>query len=89
MEIPDTLQHKIDVFKASGLMFRENDKLFTKIAWQQVMIGQNFVPDDYHPTAQQLSTKELDAMLETIKKIMDKTSVQVPSHAYYIKACLQ
>ena len=88
MEIPDTLQHKIDVFKASGLVFRENDELFTKIAWQQVMIGQNCIPDDYHPTAKQVSTKELDEMLETIKKIMDKTSVQVPSHADYIKACV-
>lgn len=88
MEIPETLQHKIDVFKASGLVFRENDELFTKIAWQQVMIGQNCIPDDYHPTAKQVSTQELDDMLSTIKKIMDKTSVQVPSHADYIKACV-
>ncbi|MEW6989625.1 tryptophan halogenase family protein [Colwelliaceae bacterium 6441] len=87
-DIPETLKHKIDVFKSSGLMFRENDELFTKIAWQQVCIGQNLIPDDYHRTADQLSPQELDEMLTSLKEIMAKTSSKVPSHQHYLNACL-
>lgn len=87
MEIPDSLQHKMAVFKASGLVFRENDELFTKIAWQQVLIGQGLIPEDYHRSADQLSAAELKEMLDTLKEIVTKTANQIPLHKDYIAAC--
>lgn len=88
-EVPDTLKHKIVLFKSSGLVFRENDELFTKIAWQQVFIGQGLIPEDYHRTADQLSIDELHDMLTSIKTIMTKTAGQVPTHQQFIEACLR
>ena len=89
LEIPDTLRHKMELFKSSGLVFRENDELFTKIAWQQVFIGQGLMPEDYHRTADQLNNGELEEMLNSIKQIMSKTAEKVPSHKAFIDACLR
>ena len=41
MEIPDSLAYKIALFKESGNIF----------SWQQVMIGQGSIPQDYYPMA--------------------------------------
>ena len=44
MEIPDTLQHKIELFRATGRRLPEPDELFDLRGWVQVMIGQNIMP---------------------------------------------
>jgi len=89
MEVPGSLTHKMAVFKESGLVFRESDELFTKIGWQQVLIGQGLIPDDYHRKADQLSTQELKELLTSVKEIMAKTADKIPAHNDYIKMCLE
>jgi len=89
LDVPKSLQQKMDVFKASGLVFRENDELFTKIGWQQVFIGQGLIPEDYHRTVEQLSTEELAEMLTSVKQIIAKTADKLPSHKEYLEACLK
>ncbi|OKY26030.1 tryptophan halogenase family protein [Thalassotalea sp. PP2-459] len=88
-EVPQSLKHKMALFKSSGLVFRENDELFTKIAWQQVFLGQGLIPDDYHRSADQLNTDELNEMLYSIKQIMTKTAEKVPPHHQFIDACIR
>ena len=39
MSVPDTLAHKIDLFKANGRVVRENAELFSEISWVEVMLG--------------------------------------------------
>lgn len=88
MSVPSSLQHKMDVFKESGLVFRESDELFTKVAWQQVFIGQGLIPEDYHRRAEQLSNSELKDLLTSVKEVIAKTADKVPDHKDYIKTCL-
>lgn len=40
MSIPDTLAEKIDLFRANGQIFREEDELFTETSWVAVLLGQ-------------------------------------------------
>ncbi|MGJ8678711.1 tryptophan halogenase family protein [Paraglaciecola sp.] len=88
MEVPYSLKHKMDVFKESGLVFRESEELFTKIAWQQVFIGQGLIPDDYHRRADQLSNQELKDLLTSVKEVIAKTADKIPNHGDYIQTCL-
>ena len=44
MEIPDSLQRKIDLFRAKGRIFREGDELFGDPSWVAVCLGQHIVP---------------------------------------------
>ena len=45
MDIPDSLAHKLKLFKQTGKAVRENDELFAEVAWQQVFIGQGLIPN--------------------------------------------
>lgn len=85
MAIPESLQRKIQLFKDSGLFFREDDELFSEVAWQQVMIGQGIEPQSYLSLADQLSKSQLTDMLDSLETLMSQTSKQLMSHNDYLK----
>ncbi|HSG61840.1 MAG TPA: tryptophan halogenase family protein [Pseudomonadales bacterium] len=51
MAIPERLQHKIDLFKQTGVIFNEEHDIFRDSSWLQVMMGQGLEPLDYHPAS--------------------------------------
>ncbi|MDP4537916.1 tryptophan 7-halogenase [Alkalimonas collagenimarina] len=85
MEIPESLQRKIAVFANSGRVFREQDELFAEVAWQQVLIGQGMIPDDYHPLVNALTEPQLQELLEQLKAIMTMTSDKLGSHDAFLR----
>ncbi|MFN3456365.1 MAG: tryptophan halogenase family protein, partial [Novosphingobium sp.] len=44
MEIPASLEHKIELFRETGRVFRKNEELFAENSWVQVMMGQGINP---------------------------------------------
>jgi len=86
MDIPESLQHKIDLFKATATVFRHQDELFTEAAWIQVMLGQGIIPEDYHPLTQAVSQDDLTDYLTNIRKVITTTVSQMPNHKDYIAA---
>ena len=66
MEIPQSLAHKMDLFKQTGKVVRENDELFAEVAWQQVMIGQGLLPDDYGALADSLTNEQLAELFSNL-----------------------
>jgi tryptophan halogenase len=85
MIIPDSLQTKIDLFKASGKVFRYSDELFAEVAWHQVMLGQHLIPDDYHSIADSISDQQLTGMFSDLKALIIKTVSQLPSHEQFLE----
>jgi tryptophan halogenase len=85
MAIPDTLARRMELFRETGKVFREQDELFTEIAWQQVMIGQGIMPRDYHPLVDALSREQLDEFLDGVKKIVEDTVRGLPQHEQYLQ----
>ncbi len=86
MDVPDTLTHKIDLFKASGRIGRDVDDLFRDASWAQVMLGQGILPDDYNPMADKLNDDQLTAFLSDIRTIIEKAVAGLPTHDQYIAA---
>lgn len=86
MEIPDSLKHKMELFKESGRLFREQDDLFIESSWLQVLIGQGIMPKDYHPIANNMSESHIIETLEKIKKIKQEPISKLPSHDEFIKS---
>ena len=84
MSIPESLQTKIDLFKASGKVFRYSDELFAEVAWHQVMLGQHLIPDDYHSIADSISDQQLTGMFSDLKALISKTVSQLPSHEQFL-----
>ncbi|HLU06652.1 MAG TPA: tryptophan halogenase family protein [Woeseiaceae bacterium] len=85
MAIPDTLARRMELFEATGKVFREQDELFTEVAWQQVMIGQGLLPRDYHPLVDALSKHQLAEFLDNLKKIIDEAVASLPDHAQFLE----
>ncbi|MBE0459464.1 tryptophan halogenase family protein [Pseudoalteromonas prydzensis] len=84
MDIPISLQNKIDLFKQTGKLIREDDELFAEIAWQQVMIGQGLEAQDYHPLADALSDEQLAELFTNLKTLINGTVKQLPTHSEFL-----
>lgn len=88
MEIPDTLQRKIDLFRANGRIFREDDELFAEVSWIQVFLGQGIIPRSYDPLADIKSDAQVEQFLGNIESVIAKCVDVMPSHeAFVAKFC--
>lgn len=85
MEVPQSLAHRIDLFRQSGRVFRAPLELFAENSWIQVMLGQGLVPEQYHPVANVMDDAELTRFLESIKTPIDSTVERLPRHQDYLR----
>jgi tryptophan halogenase len=86
MDIPDTLQAKLDLWRASGRIVRHGDELFSEVGWLQLLHGQGIRPAGHHPLADALPEAEIDDYLNDIRAVIQRCVVQMPTHADYIAA---
>ena len=68
MEVPKSLQHKLDQFRSSARVSASFDELFDARAWHQVFLGQNVIPESYHPVADLLSEPRLKEFLDGLER---------------------
>ncbi|HWH17660.1 MAG TPA: tryptophan halogenase family protein [Allosphingosinicella sp.] len=85
MEVPETLRDKIDLFRATGRIFREQEELFVEVGWFQVLTGQNVVPNTYHPMADLLTREELSQFFADLKTIVGAAASRLPAHDDFIR----
>lgn len=84
MKIPDSLAHKIDLFRATGRIERRPNDLFAEPSWLQVLLGQGIEPRSYHALADNLSDQDLDEFMTNVATIIDKAVAHMPSHDDFI-----
>jgi tryptophan halogenase len=80
MDIPDSLTHKIDLFRDAGRIFRYEDELFSRPSWVAVLLGQNIYPKSVDPIVQSLNASEVSRSLESMKSSMNNATTQMPTH---------
>lgn len=85
MDIPETLKHRIALFRETGRVFRMPDELFAENSWIQVMMGQGVMPQQYHPVADVMSEPDLTRFLGDIRSNVDSTVRQLPAHMDYLR----
>ena len=84
MDVPDSLAHKIALFRDTGRVFRRNDELFAENSWVQVMMGQGIMPESHHPITARLSDEDLTQLLATLRQNVATTVRGLPPHADYV-----
>ena len=84
MEIPSTLQHKLDLFVEAGRVFHGEGDVFAENSWTQVMLGQGLMPNQYHPIVNMMSDSELENFLSSLKTMVDQSVKQLPSHELFL-----
>ncbi len=88
MEVPATLQRKIDLWMANARIFREDEELFAEESWIQVFLGQGMVPRGYDPMVRIKSDVQINQFLSNIRLVIGKCVDVMPSHGEYVaKTC--
>ncbi len=85
MPIPDTLTHRIELFRESGRIFKPQNDVFAENSWVQVMMGQGIQPEQYHPIVDMMSKDELRTFLAEIESGVRQLVGQLPSHGEFVK----
>jgi len=84
MSIPDSLQHKMTLFREAGRVFRYEDELFSRPSWVAVMLGQNLKPKVCDPIVSALDPKQVDHSLTSMHRAMAEAAVKMPTHSSFI-----
>jgi tryptophan halogenase len=84
MEIPATLQRKMDLFRANGRIFREDDELFSEESWIQVLLGQGVLPRGYDPLVDLKSTPQIVQFMSNIENTIAKCVAVMPTHEAFV-----
>ena len=84
MPIPDSLQYKIDHFRAHGMLVSDERELFANPSWIAVYLGQGIVPGRAPALAQMRSQVPVADRLASIRSAMDEAVAAMPSHADFI-----
>jgi len=84
MDIPDDLQHRLDLFRDSGRMFEAEFDIFRENSWTQVMLGQGIEPQSYHPIVDQMPEPELRRFMQIQGQKVDHVLKQLPTHQQFI-----
>ena len=84
MELPATLQRKIDLWRSNGRIFREDDELFTEVSWIEVFIGQGIMPKSYDPLVAIKSDSQIEQFLSNIAATINRCVDVMPTHDEYV-----
>ncbi len=85
MDIPESLQRKIDLLESRGRFFKYDDELFNVTSWIAVAIGQGAPPKGYNPLINSLSDNNIKQSLSNIRDAIDKAVLAMPSQQAFIE----
>ena len=85
MEIPDTLAHRIEMFRENGYVWPDQANLFRSHSWIQVMFGQGLFPKHTHGATRILPAESLKAELAKVATSVNQNVAKLPGHEEFIK----
>jgi tryptophan halogenase len=87
MDIPDSLEAKLELFRERGEAHMVSGDLFSETSWFAVLYGQGLIPESYHPIADSLPDDELQLALARVRTAIKQRVESLPSHAEFIESC--
>ena len=87
MEIPDTLQTKIDLFQSRGRLFRYEDELFADANWIAVLVGQEVLPESYDPLVDAVDLDAVRSNFSRLRTRFREVADAMPTHRAFLDQC--
>ena len=84
MSIPDSLRHRIELFRETAGIFCAAEDLFQLTSWLQVLWGQGVRPRAVHPFVDTVAPHDRTAYLRDLRRMLSQAAQQLPSHAEFI-----
>lgn len=84
MEIPESLQRKVELWCSKARCFRDEAELFPTQSWVSVMLGQGVLPETYEPIADALDEEKVASALQQMREAILQTAQRLPKHGEFI-----
>jgi tryptophan halogenase len=84
MSIPDSLAHKIELFRETAGIFCASEDLFQLSSWLQVMWGQGVRPRATHPFVEAIAPHDRAGYLRDLRQLFAQAAQTLPSQADFI-----
>ena len=84
MAIPDSLAHKVEVFKSQGHVVMHDHESFERARWLSMYHGFNVVPQRYDVRIQNVDVSVIEAKLAQMRNSMAGAAQQAMSHQDFI-----
>ena len=84
MDVPETLQKKIDLFKARGYFLRYRWEMFHPASWLAIYTGFDILPEGYDPAVDGFETEHLSNSLAAMKATLQRVVKETPSHQAFL-----
>jgi len=90
MDVPDSLERKLELWRAKGRLFREGRELFGTASWVAVLLGQGAIPDDHEPPADAVDEAMIAEALDKMQMSYRRMAEHMPMHGDFVaSACAQ
>ncbi len=84
MEIPDSLQEKLELYRSGSWLERNNRELFGEDSWLAVLDGQHVKAGSYSPLVDALPRDKLQSILRDTREVIGKCAAAMPPHEEFI-----
>ena len=86
MAVPDSLVHRMAMFRENGYAWPDDVGLFRVDSWVQVMMGQGLMPKQHHGAGRVLPADGLKQQMMTLRNMIDNAVLQMPAHGDFIQS---
>jgi tryptophan halogenase len=84
IEQPESLKHKLAMFRSHGRLADLGPTLFHDPNWMAVLTGQGVVPERHDPMADVIPERDVRAALAAMRTVVRQTVDAMPSHEAFI-----
>jgi tryptophan halogenase len=84
MTSPDSLAHKIELFRETAGIFCASEDLFQLSSWLQVLWGQGVRPRGTHPFVEAIAPHDRAGYLRDLRGLFAQAAEKLPGHAAFI-----
>jgi tryptophan halogenase len=85
MQVPDSLVHKIELFRRRARVITYKDGLFLEPSWLAVYFGQRIMPTAWDPLADAMGSDEVSRQLQSVREQIQSTVVRMPTHEEFLQ----
>ncbi|MBB6095789.1 tryptophan halogenase [Povalibacter uvarum] len=86
IELPDSLQERIELFKRHGALRDGTDPLFRNTSWQSIFEGMGIQPSHYCPRVENVDYARIAGALKTAKAAIQGMVSHLPTHEEFLSA---
>jgi tryptophan halogenase len=85
MPIPDSLQHKLELYQSGSWLARNKQELFGEDSWLAVLEGQHVKAQGYSPLVDSMPDPQLETILRETREVLKQCAGAMPDHDTFIE----